>query len=265
MADFTRKRLVRLLASLPGKPADEGQTVGRLAGVDLSGVDLSGLDLSYLDLTRAKLRGSKLHDAYCFRTVAWGADFTGADLTDASLEEAVLTRADFVGVLFRGATTGAANFAQASFCLADLSGVKLAGCDLQLASFHSAKLDGTEFDGVTLGDNDWTKANLHKCVWRDISWWGGRRGKLPKGQKEESRAGKAAGCGRNILFAGGHPVPVPALGLARDGTRRVADGKNFFNVRQASERWGVGAEALTDMWFAVWADATPEPAEGGAP
>jgi len=118
---------------------------------------LNDCSLREADLTTANLRDADLAGADLSRARLEGADCSGADLSDASLDRSRAAGAQFRKAELAGASLYKADLREASLMKARLLRTRLIGTNLYSVSFLEA----------TLGDTDFTGANLDNTILRD--------------------------------------------------------------------------------------------------
>ncbi len=71
---------------------------------------------------------------------------------------------------------------------------------------------------------------------------------------EDERVSRA-----RMIFSAVDMLPVPLPPVKADGTPRVADGIDLFNLAQAAARFRRDAALLADLWRITWGYQYPEP------
>ena len=162
-----------------------------LQSANLSALSLSGFNLSGADLRKAVLvhapGGLKLLGTDTMTVLLSVADPVSADLTGANLIGVKLSGAYLTGVGQRGAQLGGVSLSAALATdlflpRADLTGANLSGTDLSRSVLSHASLRGAnmtntimmdsdlsnaDLSGATLGEADFTRANLSGAIWTD--------------------------------------------------------------------------------------------------
>ena len=118
---------------------------------------LRNANFQHADLSEANLMGCNLQNAKFAESTLSKTEFGGADLTNADLNKANAVQAQFANANLTHAHLERINLMEGSFYKAILSG----------AQFHQANLYNVNFMGCTVGETDFTGADLGQTIFKD--------------------------------------------------------------------------------------------------